>query len=161
MLTRWMLVAVTAGIALVGRDLLPSPRKRIVRRVLIEALANGDYRVFDDSYDPRFRKHLGSHTLSLAEEREDARSTHEVSTKLQMSIDHMVEEGEFVAVTYTGRGVADRPFGGRPPSGRSFELTGATLYRFAGGRIIEEWTYYDARELQRQLGMAEASGGRP
>lgn len=158
MLPRLTLAALGLAAGFLVRDLAPSPQKRIVRRVLIDALQKGDYRVFDESYDAAFRKHLGAQTLSLAEEREDARSTHEMASALTMSIDHMVEEGPFVAVTYTGRGIADRPFGGRPASGRAFEVSGATLYRFSRGRIVEEWTYYDALELQRQLGLAYRDG---
>lgn len=125
-----------------------------VRRVFDEALNRGDFRVFDDAYHPDFVKHVGSARYSLAEERRQAEGTRRLASGLHMEVDRIVADGDLVAVFYTGRGVNDGPFGSAPATGRRFEIRGATLYRFSGLRIVEEWTVYDQLDLLQQLGLA-------
>jgi len=99
--------------------------KRIVQRVFDEALNQGRYELFDEAYAPDFVKHVDGKGESLAEEREDAKGTRAISSDLVMTVDAMVAESDKVAVLY---------------SGRAFALSGMTLYRFAGGKVVEEWT---------------------
>lgn len=128
-------------------------REEVVRRVFREALERGDYRVFDLHYDTAFVKHVGGKRYSLLEERAQAAATHGLSSALRMELDAVITRGDLVAVFYTGRGTFDRRFGTVAPTGRSFEVKGATLYRFRGLKIVEEWTVYDRLELYEQLGI--------
>lgn len=131
-------------------------REAVVRRVFREALEQGRYDVFDEAYDTTFVKHVGLKRYSLTEERAQASATHEISSRLRMDLDAVVSRGDLVAVFYSARGVFDRPVGGAPPTGRTFDVKGATLYRFKGARIAEEWTVYDRLDLAEQMGVPGA-----
>jgi predicted ester cyclase len=41
---------------------------------------------------------------------------------------------------------------GIPPTGKEVEVTGITLYRIQGGKIVESWNVEDKFGLLRQIG---------
>ena len=128
--------------------------KVLARRVFDEILNQGQYEVFDEIYTKDFVKHVDRRDSTLAEEIEDARATRAASSDLVMTIDHMIAEGDQVAILYTGRGTNTGPIFGMPASGKKFVVSGMTVYRFSNGKIAEEWTVYNAMEILRQLGYA-------
>jgi predicted ester cyclase len=40
-----------------------------------------------------------------------------------------------------------------PPTGNRIEVTGITIERFSDGKIVEDWTNFDALGLMQQLGL--------
>lgn len=152
-----MLIALSAIIVAAGcaSAINLDHNKQIVQRVFDEVLNQGQYRLFDEAYDGSFVKHVDGRSATLAEEREDARGTRALSSNLVMTVDAMVAEGDKVAVLYTGRGVNDGALGQIPATGRPFVVTGMTLYRFANGKIVEEWTVYNELDMFRQIGLAQ------
>jgi hypothetical protein len=44
-----------------------------------------------------------------------------------------------------------------PPTGKRMEITGITIERFADGKVVEEWTNFDALGLMQQLGLVQNS----
>jgi len=132
----------------------PSQRKATVQRVFDEVLNQGRFELFYEAYGPDFVKHVDSRTYSLQEEIAQARATRATASDLIMTVDHLVAEGDWVVVQWTGRGTQDGPWGRVPATGKSFALSGVTAYRFEGERIVEEWTYYNALAALRQLGLA-------
>jgi predicted ester cyclase len=42
---------------------------------------------------------------------------------------------------------------GIPPANRPMTMTGIAIYRFAGGKIAEEWMNNDTLGMLRQLGV--------
>jgi steroid delta-isomerase-like uncharacterized protein len=151
---RWLgctLLAMAAGSGAWGES-PPERNKAMARRVFDEILNEGRYEVFDQIYAEDFVKHVDRQSETLAEEIEDARSMRVSSSDLVMTVDQMIAEGDKVAVLYTGRGTSTGPFAGMPATGRSYVVSGMTVYRFAGGRIAEEWTTYNMLDILRQLG---------
>ena len=71
---------------------------------------------------------------------------------LVMTVDFMIAEGDKVVIQYTGRGTSTGPLDGMPPTGKTCVATGATVYRIVGGKIAEEWTYYNMLDILQQLG---------
>jgi len=47
---------------------------------------------------------------------------------------------------------------GIPPSGRDVTVSGTDIYRFAGGRIVEEWAQPDLFGLLQQIGALPPPG---
>jgi predicted ester cyclase len=41
---------------------------------------------------------------------------------------------------------------GRPPTGRTFEVTSVGIFRVAGGRLAEHWGVFDQLGMLGQLG---------
>ena len=72
----------------------------------------------------------------------DARST----------VEDQVAQGDRVATRWRARGTHTGPLGELAPTGRSFDVGGITIERFAHGRIAEVWVVRDELGLLRQLG---------
>jgi predicted ester cyclase len=73
---------------------------------------------------------------------------------LQNTIEDIVAEGDKVVTRFRGRGThtgQTEAFG--PPTGNRYEVTGITIQRFGeDGKIVEDWTVFDALGMMRQLG---------
>lgn len=144
---------VAAGCASPTIDGVLGRHKATVRRVFDEALNQGRYDVFAEAYDSSFIKHVNGRSYTLREEVAQAKATHEQASDLVMTVDTLITEGDLIVVQWTGRGTNDRPYRGLAPTGKRFVMPGVTVYRFAGNRIVEEWTYYNELDVLRQLGL--------
>ena len=60
---------------------------------------------------------------------------------LEVTTEHSIEDGEWVANRYTIRGTHTGGYFGRPPTGRPFETTGLDMVRVHDGRAVEHWTF--------------------
>ena len=130
--------------------------KALARRVFDEILNKGNYGLFGELYTRDFVKHVDRKDVPLEKEIEDAKGMRDASSDLVMTIDRMIAEGDLVAILVMGRGTSTGPLQGMPPTGKKCVLSGMTLYRFSNGRIAEEWTFYNMRDLLRQLGYLNA-----
>jgi steroid delta-isomerase-like uncharacterized protein len=157
---RWVLVLLgVAAAACTGRtDATLDRHKMIAQRVFDEVLNQGRYELFAEAYDTGFVKHVDGRSYRREDEIAQAKATRAVASDLVMTVDHMIAEGDRVAVQYTGRGTQDGAWGQVPPTGKPFVLSGVTVYRFAADRIVEEWSYYNELDALRQLELAP--GGR-
>lgn len=125
----------------------------VVQRVFDEILNQGRYALFDEVYSASFVKHVDGRRRNLAEEIEDAKFTRGLAADLVVTVDALIAEGDSVAARYTGRGTNTGPLGGMAATGKRFVVHGMTVYRFSGGKIVEEWTVYNEADLMRQLGV--------
>jgi predicted ester cyclase len=79
---------------------------------------------------------------------------------LNVTVEHQITEGDYVATRTTIRGRHDGDLMGTPPTGRDVEFAGLTISRCQDGKIAEEWELIDTVGLLRQIGalpeMAEA-----
>jgi steroid delta-isomerase-like uncharacterized protein len=73
----------------------------------------------------------------------------------EITIEDQVAEGDTVATRWTARATHQGELLGVPPSGNRVEVTGITISRIEGGKVVEEWDQYDA------LGMMQAIGAVP
>lgn len=72
---------------------------------------------------------------------------------LYFTIQDEIATGDKVVHRWHIRGTHKGNFMGIiPPTGRSIELTGITIMRFAGGQIVERWSNFDEAGVLRQLG---------
>src|SRR5262245_41328658 len=71
---------------------------------------------------------------------------------LHLTIEHVVAEGDRVAVHWTATATHRGEFRGLPPTGKRVKLRELTHYRFEGGRVCEAWLAPDALGLMFQLG---------
>jgi len=73
---------------------------------------------------------------------------------LRFSIDEMLTAGDRVITRWTGQGTQRGALRGLPPSGRQVRVTGISIHRIAGGRIVETWVNWDTLGMMEQLGAA-------
>lgn len=80
----------------------------------------------------------------------------------QDTIDDLFGEGDRVAVRWTSGGTHQAAFAGIEPTGRRFTLSGVDIYRVAGGKITEHWSFADiAGFIQRLRDAVAASATEP
>jgi predicted ester cyclase len=78
---------------------------------------------------------------------------------ITVTIEDQIAEGDKVLSRHTSHGTHTNAFMGMPPTGREATITGMTITRVSGGKIVEAWTSWDALGMFEQLGLA--SGGPP
>ncbi len=135
-----------------GGEVGLSVRTEVARRALhalaagepaaVEACTTEDY-VFHSQLDgkPSGRPALRDRALLLAS------ALHEAT----LSIELVLEDGDHVAVRWTGRAVHRGDLVRVPASGRPVEVRGITIFRFVGDLIREEWTEFDGLGLLSQI----------
>lgn len=89
---------------------------------------------------------------------EAAKHAHQINLELfpdfYMRFEDLIAEADKVVVRFRGGGThTGKPFFGVEPSGRKFEITGISIYRIAGGKIVEQWASEDEMGLLVQLGV--------
>jgi len=72
---------------------------------------------------------------------------------IRSTIEDMVAEGDKVAVRWTWGGTHTGEFWGIPPTGRQVTITGISILRIEGGKIVEEWGEMDNMGTMAQLGV--------
>ena len=69
-------------------------------------------------------------------------------------IEDLFAEGDRVVNRWVGHGTNTAPLMGMPPTGKAVTLEGITIFRVAGGKVVEQWSAADQLSLMRQLGLA-------
>jgi ketosteroid isomerase-like protein len=80
--------------------------------------------------------------------RASQRRARELFENVRYTVDDLFADGDRVAARYTVRATRKGAGGG----GKPVEVTGATIFRLAGGKVREAWIFNDQIELFRQLG---------
>lgn len=73
---------------------------------------------------------------------------------LRFEIEGQIGEGDRVVTQLRMQGTHERPLMAIPASGRTVDVPGFRIDRFAGGKIVESWFYLDSLTLLRQLGVS-------
>jgi predicted SnoaL-like aldol condensation-catalyzing enzyme len=79
-------------------------------------------------------------------------------TNAHISIEDQIAEGDRVATRWTGSGTHQGEFMGVAPTGNQVTVTGITINRISGGKIVESWTNYDALGMMQQIGAVPEPG---
>ena len=80
---------------------------------------------------------------------------------LEMTVDFMIGEGDFVAGRWTATGTHTGSWGGVEPTGRRVKFSAVNLYRFEDGKVAEIWNRGDDLGLMEQLGVPTYAGAEP
>jgi len=73
---------------------------------------------------------------------------------LTVTIEDQMADGDKVISRFSSKGTHDgetQDLG--PATGNRVEITGITIERIADGKIVEDWTSYDALGLMQQIGL--------
>ena len=71
----------------------------------------------------------------------------------RINIDDMFAADDKVVLRWSAHGTHRGEMQGIPPTNRPMTMTGIAIYRFAGGKIVEEWMENDTLGMLRQLGV--------
>ena len=70
--------------------------------------------------------------------------------------DDLIAEGDKVVERWTIRGTHRAAFMGIPATNKQIAIEGVDIYRYANGRRVETWSYFDRAGLMKQLGVTPA-----
>jgi steroid delta-isomerase-like uncharacterized protein len=73
---------------------------------------------------------------------------------LRFTIEDVIGERDEVVVHWTARGTHTGPFLGMQPTNRSCNVSGTSIYRMDGGKIVEHWADWNVMTLMEQLGVS-------
>jgi predicted ester cyclase len=117
----------------------------VARKALEQVCARGDLELAVECYAPDFVDHVNA--LDLHGHEGIRRSTglyRALFDDLQIRVVDQVSEGDRVASRWVMTG-SNR--------GRHAEMSGITISRMDGGRIVEDWSALDSLQLLRRLGL--------
>jgi len=129
-----------------------SPRD-LVRRLHAEALHTRDIDTVDAFFAPDFVSHNQPPELpdGIAGVKAFFALFRDALPDVDVTVDELIAEGEWVAVATTTTGTHEGPLLGMPPTGRRVAVTGIDLLRVRDGRIVEHRGLTDTVGLLRQL----------
>lgn len=75
---------------------------------------------------------------------------------LMFTIDDTIAERNEVVIHWTGTGTHKGQFLGMPPTNKKASVTGTSIFRIEGSKIVEEWANWNLMTMMEQLGIAVA-----
>lgn len=130
--------------------------KVLGRRWIEEIWGKGNLAVVDEILASNFVFHYAP--PGVAPDREGYKQTLTMyrtsSPDMHYTVDDMVAEGDKVAIRWAGKGTHRGDLMEIAPTGKKVTITGISIIRIAGGKIVEEWTEQDMLGVLQQLGVA-------
>jgi len=133
--------------------------RALIQRFVEETFNRGHLNVVDDIYAPDYVGNtagLLEQTLGPEGVKEFVGLYRSAFPDLHTAIEDIVTEGDKVAYRWTAVGTHQGELLGVPPSNNRVELTGITIERIEGGRIVETWNNFDQLGMMRQIGAMPA-----
>jgi steroid delta-isomerase-like uncharacterized protein len=127
--------------------------KEIVRRVLedvwkdpgvVDELVSTDYVGYDPALPEAIRGPQGV--------KENFNQYREAFEGAHITVRDQIGEGDSVATRWEGRGRHTGEIMGIPGTGKDVVVQGLTFTRLEGGKIVEDWTNWDALGMLQQIG---------
>jgi steroid delta-isomerase-like uncharacterized protein len=127
---------------------------RIMRRAFQEIMGLGDVAVIDELFASDFAGHDTAGGMFGREDfKAGVRAMLAAFADREVEIADQIVAGDKVATRWIASGVHAGDFNGIPATGRRVHLTGISIDRLAGGKIVESWEVTDDAGLLRQLGV--------
>lgn len=126
----------------------------VMQRAFAEIMTRGNVEVIDELFASDFAGHdTSGGTFGRDEFREGVLAVLSAFSERQVVIADQVVAGDKVATRWQAIGVHSGEFNGIPATGRQVSMTGISIDRVAGGKVVESWEVTDDAGLLRQLGV--------
>lgn len=128
--------------------------KALVRRFFEEVWSTGDISRRDEFLAADYRGHMAGADAPIDRDGWTAwfQGFLAAFPDARFIVEDLLGEGDRVAARLTMRGTHQGALNGIPPTGRAVVVTGMSIERIVGGRIVEGWNQNDALGLLTQLG---------
>ena len=138
--------------------------KAIVRRDWEETWNKGNLDTVDEIFATTYVGHFLSPEFppDLEGYKQFINSYRTAFPDIHITIEDEIAEGDKVVTRFTSRGTHKGELMGIAPTGEQVTVTGISIFRIAGGKIVEDWTEFDAVGMLQQLGVmppSEEAGG--
>lgn len=130
--------------------------KFVIRRSFEELWNEGNLSLADEFFAPNYAHHDPSTPdFGRGPESEKKRATlyRTAFPDLQLMIEDLIAEGQTVMVRWSCQGTHKGDLTGIAPTGKRFNISGVSVARFTGGKMVEGWVNWDALGLMQQLGV--------
>jgi len=134
--------------------------KALIRRFLEEVWVMGDPTVVDEFIASNFVLHptpSGGVPNLEAYKQWVGRVSAGLADR-QSTIEDQIAEGDMVVTRWTFRGTHTGELMGIAPTGKQVTVTGISIDRVVGGKIVEEWNEMDDLGMMEQLGVVPPMG---
>jgi steroid delta-isomerase-like uncharacterized protein len=129
--------------------------KALARRLFEEGFSQGHVEVVDEvlapdfvCYDPNSESGEVRGAETIKGEIEYFRNA---VPDLTYTIEDQIAEDDKVVTRYTVSGTHQGEFFGVAPTGKQITMTGVSIDRFEGGKMVEEWPEYDLLGVMHQI----------
>jgi steroid delta-isomerase-like uncharacterized protein len=140
-----------------SRETAPTAEnKEIARRFLEECWNKGDKHAMRELIADHCRYHDPAFP-GVENIQQHISSCRSAFPDLHFSIDDMIAERNEVVVHWTARGTHRGLFLGLQPTNRTCAVSGTSISRIEGGKLIEHWADWNVMTLMEQLGATSAS----
>jgi steroid delta-isomerase-like uncharacterized protein len=132
--------------------------KAASRRVAEEMFSGGNLDLADELIDRSFVGHDVASPEPIRGPdgvRQQAQGYRSAFPDVQITVEDQLADGERVATRWTARGTHKGELFGIAPTGKQVTITGMTIDRFSGGKIVESWDNWDALGLMQQIGAVQ------
>ncbi|MGH2616470.1 MAG: ester cyclase [Thermomicrobiales bacterium] len=127
---------------------------RVMQRALEEIMKRGNVEAIDELFASDFAGHdTSGGTFGREEFKEGVLAMLTAFSERRVVIADQFVDGDKVATRWQATGVHSGAFNGIPATGRHVSLTGISIDRIAGGKVVESWEVTDDAGLLRQLGV--------
>ena len=133
--------------------------KALVRHVFEEVLNPGKLALVEEFYSPNLVVHTPSGAVEGTEAyKQYLMMYHTAFPDAHYSIEDQIAEGDKVVTRWSGRGTHQGSLMGLAPTGKQATVTGISIERSEGGKIVEVWTEFDLLGVLQQLGVIPSMG---
>jgi steroid delta-isomerase-like uncharacterized protein len=148
--------AVSASSATAGGREMPSTtenNKEIARRFMEECWNKGDKDAMRDLIADKCRYHDPAFP-GVENVQQHITACRSAFPDLRFTIEDMIGERNEVVAHWTAHGTHKGPFLGMQPTNRSCTVSGTSISRIEGGKIVEHWADWNVMTLMEQLGVS-------
>ncbi len=136
--------------------------KRTVERVYLEVLNDGRLELLDDLACPDHVEHFPFPGQAQGVEGLKQRvSMLRAAFDPRFTIEHLLVDGEKVAVMWSNAGTHVGEWMGVPPTMKPVTARGADVHLLRDGRLAEHWDVVDISAFLRQIGAVPGPAGTP
>jgi steroid delta-isomerase-like uncharacterized protein len=137
----------------------PPDNKQIARRFIDECWNNGKLNAVSELLADKCRIHdpvFPSLTSGAENMKNHIESSRRGFPDLKFRIDDTIAERNEVVHHWTANGTHKGSFLGMLPTNRKATVSGTTIYRIEGSKIVEEWAHWNLMSMMEQLGVKMA-----
>jgi steroid delta-isomerase-like uncharacterized protein len=129
-------------------------------RSYYDALNRGDLNALDQFFAPDYKRYLSATgaPLDAAGQKKRLAGLGAVFPDMQITVDNIIAEGDYVAVSLTARGTQQAALMGIPATGKSITVSGFEVIRIVNGKMAEHWGGTDTFNILQQIGAVISAG---
>jgi len=136
-------------------------KEKLISRIADDAWNCGELAAIDDVMSPDGRYH-GPHMPNGLGDRETWKRAismyRSAFPDTCVTYEELIASGDTIIGRWTATGTHTGELPGVPPTGKPISISGITIYRFRGDKVVEAWEQLDMLGMWLQLGVVTLPG---